>query len=234
MLLRWTILCALLLCASAADASPFEATLSLDVLGAQLRFVASGNAFNTPAHVTLPGSGFTGTEDHPVDKFSPSAQVVVSLAPEGPGSFNGAPLAGPMPLRGLVRFETTKTTVIQVPLNSGYDFKAFGVGGTLTYTFSKPPMSVNAKARFQPWSAGMATVPKSNAMYTGSDARTPGGRGQITLVSPAKISFGGESVVLLGTLRVNFVPEPAAPLLLATGAALLCVLGRRRCAKARA
>ena len=81
----------------------------------------------------------------------------------------------------------------------------------------------------------MATPPKGlvvdqgnvNTRYSGSDARTPGGRGQITLVSPAKIFFGsgGDNAALLGTLQVNFVPEPGAPLLLGTGAALL--LSRR-------
>ena len=70
------------------------------------------------------------------------------------------------------------------------------------------------------------------AMYTGTDSRTPGGLGQLTLVSPTKVRSnltGGLLLfVVLGTLTLNFVPEPGTLLLLGSGVAGLAMLGRRR------
>jgi len=226
MRVRCSVPFALLLFASAAGASPFHATLTLDFLGEQMHFVGSGNGYNTPAFVTLPGGTFTGTDFATFGPASTFDRITVSLVPGGPASFAGTPLAGPMPLRGVLRPKLAGTTPV-VPLNSGYDLKAFGVGGSVDVTIW---YDQTLTLFFEPWSAGMATVRESNAMYTGVDARTPDGRGKITLVSPAKLSFGagGNNAVLLGTLEIDFVPEPGAPLLVATGAALLCVLGWRR------
>jgi len=224
MRVHWTIPCALLVVAAVAKASPFEATLTFQISGEELHFVGSGNGYNTPAFVTLPDGTLTGMANATI--YSPVSGISVSLAPGGSGAFSGAPLAGPMPLRGVIRLKSQGGTVAVVPLNSGYDLEAFGVGGEEGVTIWTDR---SLQVFFEPWTAGMATVRGAATMYTGSDARTPGGRGQITLVSPAKISYGKDlHVVLLGTLRVDFVPEPHAPLLLATGAALLCALGRRR------
>jgi len=70
------------------------------------------------------------------------------------------------------------------------------------------------------------------AMYTGTDSRTPGGLGQVTLVSPTKVvtnlTGGLLILVTLGTLTLNFVPEPGTLLLLGSGVAGLAMLGRRR------
>jgi hypothetical protein len=70
------------------------------------------------------------------------------------------------------------------------------------------------------------------AMYTGTDSRTPGGLGQVTLVSPTKVvtnlTGGLLILVVLGTLTLNFVPEPGTLLLLGSGVAGLAILGRRR------
>jgi PEP-CTERM motif-containing protein len=70
------------------------------------------------------------------------------------------------------------------------------------------------------------------AMYTGTDSRTPGGLGQVTLVTPTKVvtnlTGGLLILVVLGTLTLNFVPEPGTLLLLGSGVAGLAILGRRR------
>jgi hypothetical protein len=228
MRVRWTLPCAFLLLAQAASASPFVATLSILVLGGDLRFTGSGNGFNTAASVTLPGGTFSGTASGPIKGGSPSAMAIVKLAPNGPGVFTGTPLVGPMPIRGNLRLESKIGGYADLALNSGYDLKAFGVGGVLTYSFPKPPIGGPLKLYFAPWGAGVVTVPGMGGMYTGSDARTPGGMGQITLVTPAKIVVDQNSTIMLGIVVVEFVPEPGAPLLLATGAALLCALGARR------
>ena len=227
MRVRCSVPFVLLLLASAAGGSPFHATLTVDFLGEQMHFVGSGNGYNTQAFVTLPGGTFTGTAFASFAAAYTFDRVTVSLAPGGPASFAGTPLAGPMPLRGLLRAKAGGGTAAVVPLNSGYDLKAFGVGGSVDVTIW---YDQTLTLVFEPWSAGVATVRNSNAMYTGVDARTPDGRGKITLVSPAKLSLGpgGNNAVLLGTLESDFVPEPAAPLLLVTGAALLVGLGRRR------
>jgi len=70
------------------------------------------------------------------------------------------------------------------------------------------------------------------AMFTGTDSRTPGGLGHLTLVSPTKVTtnlLGGEpvSLVAVGILTLAFVPEPGTLLLLGAGVAALAARGRR-------
>jgi hypothetical protein len=228
MRVRWMLPCAFLLLAQAAGASPFVATLSILLLGAELSFTGSGNGFNTQASVTLPGGTFSGTASGPIKGGTASAMVIAKLAPNGPGAFTGTPLAGPMPLRGNLRLESKIGGYADLALNSGYDLNAFGVGGVLSYSFPKPPIGGLLQLYFAPWTAGGISLPGMAGMYTGSDSRTPGGMGQITLVSPARIVVDQNSTIILGILVVEFVPEPGAPLLLATGAALLWALGARK------
>jgi len=69
-------------------------------------------------------------------------------------------------------------------------------------------------------------------MYTGTDSRTPGGLGQVTLVSPSRVTtnIAGGLLILVtfGQLTLQFVPEPGTLLLLGSGVAGLAILGRRR------
>lgn len=80
-----------------------------------------------------------------------------------------------------------------------------------------------------PTTMGTMMSPYFNAtsMRTGSDTRTPGGQGFITLVSPTKVrlAIAPNQLVVWASL---IVPEPAGAILLLTGAALLVELGRRR------
>jgi hypothetical protein len=76
----------------------------------------------------------------------------------------------------------------------------------------------------------------ATAMFTGTDSRTPGGLGQVTLVSPTKVTTnllgeGPLSLVAVGILTLAFVPEPGTLILLGAGVAALAGWGRRRAAR---
>jgi hypothetical protein len=66
-------------------------------------------------------------------------------------------------------------------------------------------------------------------MVTGMNALSAGGAGTLTLVSPGKVYMStGNKLPLVGTLVLNYVPEPGTALLLGSGALGLALLGRRR------
>jgi PEP-CTERM motif len=131
-----------------------------------------------------------------------------------------------------------------------------GIGGSVLLTIGGNP-NVYLNVFNTNWSEGMKTVTglqyvyvyhapsgmaasmffnstflNGTAMYTGTDSRTPGGLGQVTLVSPTKVvtnlTGGLLILVTLGKLTLNFVPEPGTLLLLGSGVAGLAALGRRR------
>jgi hypothetical protein len=224
------------LAAAPAQAAPyhFTASLRLDFGGFEGPvFTASGNGESGPAGVQLPASLFSGTQTAQGGTTAFSG-LAVSLASNGPGVFSGTPLHGTMPVLGAVRLMGFGTTLYTIALQSSYGAGAFGVGGM---NASHAPTAYEAIASFEPWDVG--PVPTSSGvaargfpptMFTGSDTRTPAGLGRITLVSPAKVTLGsgGSSFFLVGTLRVEFVPEPGAALLLVVGGALLAAAGRRR------
>jgi hypothetical protein len=228
------------LAAAPAQAAPyhFTASLRLDFGGFQGPvFTASGNGESGPAGVQLPAGLFSGTQTAPLGTGALSG-LAVSLGSSGSGSFSGTPLHGTLPVPGAVRALGAGTTLYTLPLQSSYEVGVFGVGGMNT---SVAPTSLAPVVTFAPWDVGPVTTfalaaarGLATTMFTGSDSRTPAGLGRVTLVSPAKVRFGGGAPThfLLGTLQVEFVPEPGAPLLLGTGAVLLAALGRGRARRA--
>jgi hypothetical protein len=222
-----------MLAALPALATPFEATLEIGPLGSgePIRFEGSGSATSIGAEVELPGGTFQGTATGTWGD-SPKLKVVAALLPNLAGSFSGTPLAGKMLIRGVLKayadFGMGLTLQESLPLQSSYEVYGLGVGGMLA------SMATTRPASFSPWfvvpdmsgTRGVATT-------GGTDQRTPAGLGSVTLVSPTRIGTP-PGMLMPSRLRLRFVPEPAAPLLLGAGAALLAMLGwRRRAAGAR-
>ncbi len=95
-----------------------------------------------------------------------------------------------------------------------------------------------------PWTTGMAEVTASGGPQatvltrTGYDNRTPGGAGNVQLVSPSltrwKNPYSDYYTGSIATLRLSFVPEPGSGLMLTAGivalSALYRVNRRRGCA----
>jgi len=237
--------------ASPAGAAPFSGTLALSIsrgLGS-VSFSGSGSGTSAPGAVTIPAGVISGTSGVPIT-YAPPFVFLQANVKNGVLAASGSPALGLGAIHGAVTLFANlgkgPTPFIQVPLavtthatpSTAQVAAAFGIGGTVVVP--------GASVTFQGWQVGPATVmgifPASmgptgvtgTVTYTGTDTRTPGGAGQITLVSPAKLRMLGQlapDYVVLGTLTLSFVPEPGTLSLLGAGVAVLGALGRRRLRK---
>ncbi len=176
--------------------------------------------------VGLFGGDFSGS---PVTTLSPNAAPpLTSLSLINGGNLSGTitPIwGGTLGILGTVNVNAFGALFIAVPMNLGT--AGAGIGGTATFGV------FGSRVTFGSWTTGTATItlpyPPTLSFRTGSDNRTPGGLGQINLVTPIAVnSTLGGFIPMFGTLTLNFVPEPGTPLLLGSGIALLAVLHRRR------
>src|SRR4029450_8639143 len=91
-------------------------------------------------------------------------------------------------------------------------------------TFTKAGAGLGFTVFSAPWPAGKATIDYGNVttpatlMVTGMNALSAGGAGTLTLVSPGKVFVStGNKLPIVGTLVLNYVPEPGTLLLLGSG-----------------
>jgi hypothetical protein len=228
-------------------------------LGA-MSFVGSGSGSSSPTHVTAPSGIFAGTALLPVAGVGSLSAVSVQGLGNRAGQFNGAFfLFGGLGISGALRLRGDlgggPTTLANIPLHVT---KHVPGSGAASLGFGDCGCSVHDAgfvARFDGWqesrvlvSADWGKIPYSyhiaagkaasrrtfynQTSAVGSDARTPGGLGQLTLVSPIRIRTnipGSDALlVVFGMLTLNFVPEPGTLVLLGAGAAALGFLGRAR------
>jgi hypothetical protein len=129
--------------------------------------------------------------------------------------------AGAATASGVVTRGLTYTTMID---------RAYHVVGFFDYSYRTATISVF------PWTTGTAEVTASDALHatvlkrTGYDNRTPAGVGNIQLVSPALArwkNFNGDYYTAsIATMKLRFVPESEARLMLVAGICTLVLLYR--------
>ena len=149
--------------------------------------------------------------------------LTLPAAPPGTG------VGGAMPLVGNATVWALGFPLIMLPFTVG--------AGTTTVMAANGAIYATVFPTF--WSTGYGfgiytpgSMTVSYFVITGSDTRTPGGAGRITLVTPivANVSVGGtpSDTGIRIMLSVNFIPEPGTGLLVGAGIVGLALAGRRR------
>jgi len=187
----------------------------------------------------VPKDPVTGVLDLQIKVTQGGAQAITATSAMASGSpgipgtvvvMTASHLAGGMPLS---MYMTGINTLVAVPLSAG---KA----GQVTSTFNVIGQAHQITVDFFAWtpqtltfmgltSKGVA-LPDVTAM--GSFNLTAQGGGDVTLVSPSKVSINGglaqRRTASFTTLVLHFVPEPSTLLLLGAGALGLLVIGNRK------
>ena len=152
-------------------------------------------------------------------------------------SMAGGGIGGAMPIAGGAGVNLFGAATAPIPLS------VVGSGSTALTNYAGIIFQVVASqwttgvARMLAATEGTYHLPNSVSVMisvtvttTGSDARTPGGRGTVTLVSPVKVmqNLGEPNLAAVTRLTVNFIPEPGTAVLLAAGIVALAARGSRR------
>jgi hypothetical protein len=225
--------------------------------GAALGFTGTlAVQIGTSAPVVIPGSGVAtvngdGTGGRLTQLEIPSGAFAVSglsvpltLSPisgvevtavAGAGSFStdSGTLQGSMPILGAARLCLFVACSEGPLLTAELPLSVIGTGGTESVTFPGGDLTITGS----PWTAGVAAVGSNSVTGfargpASGISSTAGPSGVVRLVTPVLISttFDGElfEIPAFGILTVQFVPEPAAFLLLGSGVLTLFLLGRSR------
>jgi hypothetical protein len=224
--------------APAARAIPFTATLGFTLEGAYSPI--DFRWFEGEAVADAGGSlRVDGTWQYPFlgrVLYGPSFYVYVAiLGGKAPGALAGtlAPAKGPaggfggsLPLQRVL----SQGFVVPTPL---YTSACFGLGRVGRSKSQFACGAFGTLVSVTGWTTGNVTLTGmggATLRARGSDARTPGGRGNLLLVTPIRIEGGLHPYPLVGfgTLSLALVPEPGTLALTASGALGLAALGRRR------
>jgi hypothetical protein len=231
--------------APAARAIPFSATLGFTLEGAYSPI--DFRWFEGAAVADAEGSlRVDGTWQYPFlgrVLYGPSFYVYLAIfGGKAPGSFGGtlAPAKGPGGgLGGSVPLHRIGTAGAIVPTHPYTSSVCFGLArvGRSKSQFACGPAGTLVSVTG--WTTGNVTLTgMGGAMLKaeGYDARTPGGRGNLLLVTPIRIDGGlhPSPLVGFGTLSLALVPEPGTLALTASGALALAALGRQRARHRRA
>ena len=223
--------------AVSAQATQFVGSASF-ALSTLPGLVASGTGSgNSPGVVTIATAGW-GATGPVLITLAPTAAApltALNIVLSAPGPC--AALPGPCGLGGTVNALVGGAPFLVVPFVNAAGTIGLGVGGRLAFG----PYGSYIDA--QPWTTGTATVTINGVGLTtgnatspgvlsqmfGSDARTPGGLGTVTLVAPGGLmSTLGGPFPLFVSMTLTFVPEPGTLLLLGSGIAGLAIIGRKR------
>jgi hypothetical protein len=250
LLLLWSVPAVLLVAAPAPAAMlPFVGSLTLRFGGSSAPIdveltgsgVATVNGSGSPGALTalsLP-SGVFSTAGAVFPVTDPDLFPILGIQITGhndAGAFagtGGGLFGGAMPLGGTARICLIATC--GAPPNP-YDIfvPLSGVGAAGTATL---PGTINVTVQGAPWTIGPVSVDSVIAAtgfahgplsLSGSTAQAGGA---LQLVTPIRIStdlFTAPTWPSVGILSIQFVPEPGAGLLVATGVAALTMMGQRR------
>jgi PEP-CTERM motif len=228
--------------AGSGSSAPAALTIPSGTLTGGFSFPITGNPPLTRLRFTVAGHGAGSFSGTPLAGRMPVYGVSKAIFPAGaPLTLFAVPLftghaigsaaeAAGLGLGNDQRFYSFSRLVdVQRNLWRVGTAKVTGVGVRERYTFHRGDGMAASQISY----AYRTTRFTATETFTGSDARTPGGLGQITLVSPTRIQVrvSGEpvlSLVVTAELALNFVPEPSTLVLLGAGTAVLAALGGRR------
>jgi hypothetical protein len=226
--------------AGPAAAGPLvSASLTVSVDLAVLTFQAvgaTGTATSDLAASLGAGSAFAGTETTTFTgtraEKSPLDGVTIAIFSNEAGLFTGTTpgkVGGDAFISPSIYLTASDVPALRLPAFFGKQLTASLMGSGLGFTTFAVP-----------WTAGAVTVTGIRAltpnnklvtvtrMVTGANGLTPLGGGTLTLVSPAKVYVEtGNRLPVIGTLTLNYVPEPGTLLLLGAGVTALASLGGR-------
>jgi hypothetical protein len=229
--------CAAVWAGAAAHAGMLaSASVTLRTAGATGLFPgvgATGTATSATSATLGAGTAFRGTttivSPDPTTAGKQLGPVKLVLGSNAAGSFAGATPAqvgGEAGFKGLAYLYSTPNAV-----SPFVGFKV--VAGESYYRMWSDAIGLTVFGA--PWTAGAATIDYGNAtmpatlMVTGMNALNSTGAGLLTLVSPGKVHYTfGKTFVVVSTLTLTYVPEPATALLLGAGTVALALLGHRR------
>ena len=198
---------------------------------------------STSGGFVLPAGLLAGTTFPPIQLFTgvsflSSMTVAAANGTMSVGGFNPGAVVGPLAGSVLYGF---LGSILKLPL----PLSVVGAAGTNAAIVSTFEVGFNVTGMSWTTGTGMITgistrTPNGAVVNTvtisGSDNRTAGGVGTLTLVSPARVLwFGDLSHVglrpLTAVMSLRFVPEPGELLLLVSGLGALLLVARRRMRK---